>query len=407
MALTPLASTVIGGSHSFFPGITNEAANEAYIIGYGTSFLHRFSLTTFVEVASTSMQNNSSGLALINSASAVAVSATTGNAQFYEISSGYTQTLAAASSPQGNNQGIAGDPTNNTVMFISSSTRVLHRIVNFTYTALTLNTGSTTDGAMNCIIAKSPGRWLLGTQGGAVYEVDSSGNILNKLQVSLDNTSGAGYFESSSAVCYLPISNLAYDNNLLLVGCGDGTCLVYDYPTQTKVYQYQINSTSQLRGVLLSPVASGEVVAVIDTTQSNPGRSVCEMDFTVKPLKFYDSMYTNSANTPQAVGINTQTSVGWFAQNDASSTQRIYFFRISGVRPTATQTFTVQNSGIDQKARLMILDDTTGNMVGRPLLDTYMQSPATYRVPSGKTLKIMVKVGEGEDAVWQVNSLTT
>lgn len=407
MALTPLASTIVTGSHTFFPGITNEAANEAYIIGYGTSFLHRYNLTTFVEVASTSMQSNSCGIALINSASAVGVSATTGNAQFYEISSGYTQTLSAGSTPQGNNQCIAGDTTNNTVMFISSSTRTLHRIVNFTYTSLTINTGATNDGAMNCIIAKSPGRWFLGTQSGAVYEMDSSGNILGRLQVSLDNTSGAGYFENNSAVSFLPISNLAYDNNILLIGCGDGTCLVYDWPTQTKLYQYQINSNSQSRGILFSPAASGEVVAVLDTTQSNPGRSVCEMDFTVKPLKFYDSMYTNSTNTPQAVGINTQTSVGWFTQTDASSVTRIYFFRISGVRPTATQTFTVQVGGVDQKARLMLLDDSTSNLVGRPLLDTYMQSPATYRVPSGKTLKVMVKVGEGEDAVWQVNSLTT
>lgn len=407
MALTPLASALIGGSHSFFPGITNEATNEAYIIGYGTSFLHRYNLTTFVEVASTSMQSNSCAIALINSASAVAVSSTTGNAQYYEISSGYTQTLSAGTTPQGNNQAIAGDTANNTVMFVGSGTRTINRIVNFTYTSLTVNTGAGNDGSLSCIIAKSSGRWLVGTQGGAVYEIDSSGNILNRLQVSLDNTSGAGYFETNSAVAFLPISNLAYDNNLLLIGCGDGTCLVYDYPTQTKLYQYQINSNSQSRGVLLSPVASGEVVAVVDTTQSNPGRSVCEMDFTVKPLKFYDSMYTNSANTPQAVGINTQTSIGWFTQTDASSATRIYFFRISGVRPTATQTFTVQVGGIDQKARLMLLDDTTGNMVGRPLLDTYMQSPATYRVPSGKTLKVMVKVGEGEDAIWQVNSLTT
>jgi hypothetical protein len=407
MALTPLASTVIGGSHTFFPGITNEAANEAYVIGYGTSFLHRYSLTTFAEVASTSMQSNSCGIALINSASAVGVSSTTGNAQFYEISSGYTQTISAGSTSQGNNQNIAGDPTNNTVMFISSGTRTLHRIVNFTYTSLTINTGATNDGAMNCIIAKSPGRWLLGTQGGAVYEMDSSGNILNRLQISLDNTSGAGYFETNSAVAFLPISNLAYDNNLLLIGCGDGTCLVYDLTTQTKIYQYQINSNSQNRGILFSPAASGEVVAVLDTTQSNPGRSVCEMDFTVKPLKFYDSMYTNSTNTPQAVGINTQTSVGWFTQTDASSVTRIYFFRISGVRPTTTQLFTVNPGGVDQKARLLLLDDTSGNTVGRTVLDTYMQSPATYRVPSGKSLIAAVKVGEGEDATFQANSDST
>lgn len=407
MALTPLASTVIGGSHTFFPGITNEATNEAYIIGYGTSFLHRYDLTTFAEVASTSMQSNSCGIALINSASAVGVSSTTGNAQFYEISSGYTQTISAGSTPQGNNQNIAGDPTNNTVMFISSGTRTLHRIVNFTYTSLTINTGATNDGAMNCIIAKSPGRWLLGTQGGAVYEMDSSGNILNRLQISLDNTSGAGYFETNSAVAFLPISNLAYDNNLLLIGCGDGTCLVYDLPTQTKIYQYQINSNSQSRGILFSPAASGEVVAVIDTTQSNPGRSVCEMDFTIKPLKFYDSMYTNSVNTPQAVGINSQTSVGWFTQTDASSVTRIYFFRISGVRPTTTQLFTVNPGGVDQKARLLLLDNTSGNTVGRTVLDTYMQSPATYRVPSGKSLIAAVKVGEGEDATFQANSDST
>lgn len=407
MALTPLASTVINGSHTFFPGITNEAANEAYIIGYGTSFLHRFDLTTFVEVASTAMQSNSCGIALINSASAVGVSATTGNAQFYEISSGYTQTMSAGSTPQGNNQAIASDTANNTVMFISSSTRTLHRIVNFTYTALTINTGTTNDGAMNCIIAKSSGRWLLGSQGGAVYEVDSSGNILNKLQVSLDNTSGAGYFETNSGVSFLPISNLAYDNNILLIGCGDGTCLVYDWTTKTKLYQYQINSNSQSRGILFSPAASGEVVAVLDTTQSNPGRSVCEMDFTVKPLKFYDSMYTNSVNTPQAVGINSQTSVGWFTQSDASSVMRIYFFRISGVRPTTTQLFTVNPGGIDQKARLLLLDDSSGSTVGRTVLDTYMQSPATYRVPSGKSLIAAVKVGEGEDATFQANSDST
>lgn len=407
MALTPLASTIVTGSHTFFPGITNEATNEAYIIGYGTSFLHRYDLTTFTEVASTSTQTNSCGIALINSASAVIVSATTGNAQYYNIATGATSTIAAASVSQGNNQIIAGDPANNTVMFFGSGTRTLHKIVNFTYTAVTVNLSTGTDGAINCLIAKSSGRWLIGTQGGAVYEVDSNGNILDRLQVSLDNTSGAGYFEATSGVFYLPISNLAYDSNILLVGCGDGTCLVYDWTTKTKLYQYQINSNSQNRGILFSPAASGEVVAVLDTTQSNPGRSVCEMDFTVKPLKFYDSMYTNSANTPQAVGINTQTSVGWFTQTDASSVTRIYFFRISGVRPTTTETFTVQVGAVDQKARLMLLDDTTSNMVGRPLLDTYMQSPATYRVPTGKTLKVMVKVGEGEDAVWQINSLTT
>jgi len=407
MALTPLASTVIGGSHTFFPGITNEAANEAYIIGYGTSFLHRYDLTTFTEVASTSTQTNSCGIALINSSSAVIVSSTTGNAQYYNIATGGTSTITAASVTQGNNQIIAGDPANNTVMFFSSSTRTLHRIVNFTYTALTVNLGAGNDGAINCLIAKTSGRWLLGTSGGAVYEVDSSGNVLDRLQVSLDNNSGGAYFETNSAVVFLPVSNLAYDNNVLLIGCGDGTCLVYDWTTKTKLYQYQINSNSQSRGILFSPAASGEVVAVIDTTQSNPGRSVCEMDFTVKPLKFYDTMYTNSTNSPQAVGINSQTSVGWFTQTDASSVTRIYFFRISGVRGSTTQTFTVQNAGMDQKARLLLLDNTSGNVVGRPVLDTYMQSPATYRVPTGKTMYAVVKVGEGEDATWQANSVTT
>lgn len=407
--LTPLASALVTNGGSFFTGTTSEATNEALILNYSTSFVHKYSLSTFVETASASVGTNACAIALISTASAVTVSSTASLVFYYEIATNYAQSIAApANAVQGQNQSMAGDLLTNVAMYVNSSTRTLYRInSNFTVTSLVPNLGTANDAAFNCIINKGSGRWLAGTQGGSVYELDNSGNILNRLQISLDNTSGASYFETNSGVVFLPVSNLAYDNNMLFISCGDGTNLVYDYTTGTKLYQYQTNSNSQSRGTILSRAASGEVVGGIASTASNPGYSIYEMDFTIKPLKYYDSVYTNSTNIIQDFGINTQTSIGWWTQTDASSNPRIYFFRISGVRPTTTRTFTVQNNGIDQKARLILLNEASGSTLGRPLLDTYMQSPATYRIPTGKTTIEMVKVGEGEDALWDCSTYTT
>ena len=76
-------------------------------------------------------------------------------------------------------------------------------------------------------------------------------------------------------------------------------------------------------------------------------------------------------------------------------------------RASTTRTFTVQNNGINQVARLVLLDDTGGQGTDTVLLDTKMQSPATYTVPTGKTIIEIVRIGEGTNSLWDVSTYST
>ena len=257
-----------------------------------------------------------------------------------------------------------------------------------------------------CVINKSSGRFLVGTDIGQIYEVDINGNIYNTLNVNVDNTQGVYASESSAATVTYPVSNLAYDNNILLVGMGDGTTFVYDYTMGTKIAQAQFKGTSSNNGIIFTPAASGEVAAIVGGTGwSNPGIPLFELDFTVKPLKVKDVIYTGSAvSAPQDASINRNNGIGWFVGPTAGSVATIYFYSVTGVRPTSLQTFTYPGN---PQGRLTLIDLTSGSAVGRPLLDTYIQFPATYRVPSGKTILAEVEIGDGESAIFQAAQIST
>lgn len=409
MSLVALASTVMTNSGTFFLGCTDETNNRAIVVQSSNNVIRQYDLTTFTQVSSSTSANGLSGVALISAASAVCCSSNASVVQFYELSTGYIQSVAASNATNGKNQLIAGDTSTNVVMYLPSTANTIYRVnSNFTVTTLTINFNSGNDSSFQSIINIGSGRWLVGNQGGAIIEIDNSGNIINRLSVSVDTTQGVGNYETNSGIVFFPISNMAYDNNMLLVGGGDGTILVYDYSTGTRVAQYQMRSASQNNGIMFSPAASGEVVGISNVTASNPGLTAFEMDFTIKPLKFYSDgyIYTNSTSAPQDAGINTQTGVGWWLQtNSANSLATIYFYKLNSPRATTTRVFTLPVAG--QRGRLALLDDTSGSTVGRPILDTYMVSPATYRVPTGKTIIEWVKVGEGEDATWGASSYST
>jgi len=406
MALTPLASTTVTGSPTFYTGCTSEGTNQALVVGYN-GYVHQYSLTTFVETSSSATLSNPSGIAMITPACAVIISSSVAQIDFYQLSTGYIQAITGTAGTSAKNQVIAGDVTTGTVMYVTNTARTLVTVSSsFTTSSLTLRTGNTAYCAPICVINKSSGRWLVGTDIGQIYEIDNVGNIYNTIEVNADNTQGLYASESGSALIQYAVSNLAYDNNMLLVGMGDGTTYVYEYTTGTKVYQSQFKGTSQNNGILFSVAASGEVAAIVGgTSWSNPGIPLFELDFTVKPLKVRDAIYTGSAiANPQDIGVNRNTGIGWFTGPTSGSVATIYFFSITGVRATSLQTFTVPGNPI---CRLWLLDNTSGSTVGRPLLDVSMQSPATYRVPSGKTIIAAVQVGDGESATYSGSQFNT
>jgi hypothetical protein len=401
--LTPLASATITGSPTFYRGCTYEAANEAIIVDTG-SILRRFSLATYNQTASSAISANCAGVALISGASAVMCHSSGSIVSYYEISTGYVQTLVAPSnSTNGKNQIIAGDPTTGVAMYVTSlSGNTLVRVSSsFSATNIAVPLYSSGDAGFSCIINKSSGRWYAGGLSGAIYELDSSGNILDHFMPSINNQGMAFANTTNGSNAY--ISNMAYDNNILAVGYFDGTTLFFDTTTRTEIYQHSARSTSSTNGTLLT-TASGELFGIYHGV-SNPGDVVWEADMSLNPMMVYGNIHTGSTGTPQDIGVSTTSSRGWWLQPNSSSVATITFFSVSGVRPTTTRTITVTSGGVDQKARVLLVDSASA--VGRPYLDTYMQSPATYRVPTGKTIIELVKIGEGETATWDCSQYST
>lgn len=406
MAITPLASSVISGSPTFYRGCTNEANNEVLVVTNNNNLI-RYSTNTYNVTSSSTIFASCAGVALINAASAVLCTSGVSQAQFYELSSGYAQTISAPnSSSNGKSQIIAGDPTTGTVIYIvaSGSISLVKVTSSFTATALSPPTYNSGDAGWTCIINKSSGRWYLGSISGGIYEIDNNGNILNKILPNA-NIQGLSYSNNTSTLTSNYISTMVYDNNILTVGYGDGNIIFFDTTTNTQIYQHSARSPSQSNGTMLA-AASGELFGYF-VNNANPGSLVFEADIVCGPMKVYDYIYANSSGAVQDIGVNTQSSKGWWLQPDSVGTARIYFFSISGVRATTTRTFSVQVGGIDQKCRLILLDNTSGNTLGRPILDTYMQSPATYRVPTGKTIIEVIKIGDGESASWDCSQYST
>jgi hypothetical protein len=348
---------------------------------------------------------------MLNSASAVVVS-NQNSVDFINMSNMYRQTVAGGAAcyvggtgTSDKQQLVAADLSAG-VALANGANSVASTLVKITASPQAVSTFTIpVVGAgdnITAIILKSPGRWIVGTFYGNLFEIDSSGKVYDETSLSLISPEGGA--RQSSQLYINTVHNMSYDNNLLLVSTPTGIFLL-DWGTKTIIQSKAgIGATSTANAFQICQGASGVTLAGDMASLGSSQSFIREVDYTIKPLTVSGVAVSNG--TPGAVVcVSPVSGIGAFI-----STNREGRAVTITPRDSTTRTIWVQSAssgGTDQKARLTIIDDTAGVNNSFVILDTYMQSPATYRVPTGKTLMEIIKVGNGSTATWDVSRYNT
>jgi len=385
-------------------GATDTTQNQVYIVESSSSTMRKYDLSTRSQVGSNiNTLSTPSAITLATNLSSVIVSSAVTTVDIIENSSGYRTNIAGGLATGGTvkNQQIAGDTSTGICIAATNTTNTLVKVNANTQTVSQLSIlGSGPSFTFTTVILKSAGRWLVGgnnsTVGNArIFEIDANGTIYDEMPLPMSPNGGTQTTSNVSA-----IAGMAYDTNILTIATAD-TVFIYDWTTKAQLYVFQTSTSSASDALILSNAASGECLLTcgVNTT---PNNSVFELDFSVNPGQIKDSLFLTAINSVTAAGINTANNKGWALQNTA--TPKIHVFTITP-RDTRTRTVTVQNGGSDVKCRLIWLDDTSSP--AQLIFDTIMQSPATYRIPSNKTIVEIIKYGEGTTALWDLSRYTT
>lgn len=396
MSLTYVAS-VTPSSATLRAGCTNETDNQLIVVESTTPSLIIYNMDTQAQVARWGTSSAPSCVSHVAPGVAAIGYSGTSVIDFMQLSTGFRLSAAAGTTTSTvKGQLMAADLSLQLGFMVSSTSRNYFR---FDYGAggvvtSYLNSAINTSSTANCVILKSAGRWLMGTTAGQVIEINAGGEVVDIADFGNIPTSGNLSVSTNTSNA---INALSYDNNMLLICWANGNMQLVDWSTKRVLADYP-NSLS-----MISHSASGVCLMGRNTTTTTTSNCVLEVDFTTgAPISYANPLFTDSTSAILDAGINTTTARGWALQ----STPRIRFFDVAP-RASTTQTFTFQVAGDHVPFRLLCLDRTGGVGTATRLIDTYAQSPGTYRVPTGKTLIVAVGYGEGANALYQGSQIST
>lgn len=400
MSLTYVAS-VTPSSATLRAGCTNETDNQLIVVESTTPSLIIYNMDTQAQVSRWGTSSAPSCVSLVAPGVAAIGYSSTSVIDFMQLSTGFRLSAAAGTTTYTvKGQLMAADLSLQLGFMVSSTSRNYFKFdygaggVVTSYVNSAINTSSTA----NCIILKSTGRWLMGTTAGQVLEINAGGEVVDIAD--FGNVPSSGDLSVSTNTANT-INYLSYDNNMLLISWAQGTMTLVDWTTKEVLYNYPTGSSTN--GSVLCAAASGVCISSRNYTTSTTSNSLFEVDFTCgAPISSSLPLFTDSTSAILDAGINTTTGRGWALQ----STPRIRFFDVVP-RESTTKTFTYQVAGDHVPFRLLCLDRTGGVGTATRLIDTYTQSPGTYRVPTGKTLIVAVGYGEGANALYQGSQIST
>ena len=392
-------------------GVANPNNNTFVTVETVKPSLRVYDPSTLTQLLSATTLAAPKGVTLINNLSAVVTSNTQTTIDLIELSSGFRQNYAGGLTTIGvarttGGQYVAGDPSTNVAWGISTTAATMVKINgnNFTVSTALISEELNTSEVFYCVILRVPGRWLAGTNDGSIVEIDSSGNVtdfyrLGLTEFPLGKTNSGGGNQGRN------INNMAYDSNILTLST-DAAVVVMDWSTKTILKQHPSPCSGTNPSLMLSNSASGVALACMadaGALQIAP----MEMDLTIQPLTVRDQVFLDNNYAPQAIGVNSVNGNAFFLNVNFGLIVSLNISpRVSTLRNIIIQSASGAG-GVNQQGRLTIVDDTSGVGFSKVILDTYMTSPATYRVPAGATLIEFVKVGLGSNATWDLTRYST
>lgn len=185
--------------------------------------IRSYNLSTLALGATATVSANPAGVCMINMASAVTVSSSTGAFDLVEVAGGYRQaytTSAATCYTNQIGQQIAAHPHLEMALATRSTTGTLQRFNGSNFTITSLTASAITGQNARCLIAKDgSNNWLVGTTDGKIHEVDNTGQALKT--ITIPNT-------PSSTTSAVYVSALAYYGDHLLAVSNSGYLYHYE-----------------------------------------------------------------------------------------------------------------------------------------------------------------------------------
>jgi hypothetical protein len=199
-------------------------------------------------------------------------------------------------------QQIAGNPALNLAMATSSGTS------GFTLVSLTccanLQPAGLAGGIPHCIITKpDTNTWLIGTTGGRIHEVNSSGTILTTVSVPSSN-----FFNTGPTIF---VTTLSYYASTVLASTDSGELLSLNWPSGTVNYRFPMFSIqSTFNTQVLTSASSGTCLLTSNSAVAYP-KGVSEVYFE-RGFPTVESNYFNETNSGICTaGIEPSGAYAW------------------------------------------------------------------------------------------------
>lgn len=215
-------------------------------------------------------------------------------------------------------------------------------------TCSTLSPASLSGKTATSVITKN-NNFLIGTDSGIVYEMDSSGTIVTTLTLPKTNNVG------TAPTIY--VHGLSYSDPYLAITTSSGFLYVYNFSTTTLLWQgLAPMPTSTTTGTPLCAAACGTAIIGHGSSTSTNGIGIGEFYFG-SGVGSYEAVAFNEVNTQLTfVGVDPISKKAWTSNNNTSNFLQSRIFNIT--TGYTTETTEIQNPvGTQVTGRIIRLRD--------------------------------------------------
>ena len=385
-------SSVTVTSSTLRDAVVRESNNQLVLIEGTTPSVRIYDMSTKTQVGSNyTVSSSPKSISLVNSASAVVFSDTVNSVNFVELDSGYVQTVAGSSVliPSGAIKGqlSAGNLTAGIALAANNTTNRVTRAVasSFSVANVTVDLGG---GQIRSIINVDSNTWIAGTTLGQIIELNSSGVVTRRFDVTFKNNPGL------SGMADPIITGLSYSNDILRVLTISGVCFTVYYPTGDVIYtQHNNGNSGTTSGSILCQASSGITLESYNSS-SAVNQVIVESHFATNPYTSSDVLFLGATGGIISTGINNSTAKGYALQLSTV----VYFFDIT------PPSYSDQTCGLEYPAStgvdgeyVIIQDDGVGSTSVK-MSSAIAAETSDFPVPTGQTIRV---VGAYETGVGQ------
>lgn len=383
--------------------LVGAVESSGFVLTISTTTLKKWDLETGTQSGSDLVMSGTARGICVVGASAVVSKSTSSNWSLVDIGTLYETNFSGGSASITNNgaRSMASDRDSGVAFFGTTSSRNIGRFSGGSVTNISLDVGSNIV-ASSFLHKTGTTNFFMACTGGWIYEIDSSGNIVQERQISLDPSN---YLHALASTPTLTVRSMAYiDGFLYIWGSIPQMLWVLDWTTGNLVHMSSNLSTNM---VVSDPASGMFLMGRDETQQTNTASAIYEVSpyiygwGSVSPELDNSILYISSPGAYVSIGCNAASGIGWALQ------ETIDDLRIFSVTASSSLVETTHSSPNNEDFRLIVVDETGGQGNLKVIVDTYTTSPRTLHLPGGKDILEIIKIGEGVDAQWDVSRYST